>query len=312
MNKKKTSKKKIDASQLQEMLFDINVNEEDLAPYIMIDSERSRPFNPQITVNPKTVEIDETAAEGALILNSMNGISRWRRQRKYEAKIRGGWTGLKIVEDGDSWHQYPLLLKDVIDQLFDDYAIYSFSAAGDVLASMVDQDETFEAIKKEKPDIFMISGGGNDLLGQGALRSYLKPYNSSLRPDEYLGSRFDTFLSVIVDLYKQIFDKCYEANRETKIICHGYDYAIPNGGRWLGRPMEHKDLRINDKNLQKEILVVIIDRLNSALQQLVNSYGNVYFVDCRDAVTEWHDELHPTNEGYKQVANRFRNLIQTL
>ena len=43
------------------------------------------------------VEFDET--ESAMALASLNGVARWRRQRRYGAKIRG-WTGLKVVAEG--------------------------------------------------------------------------------------------------------------------------------------------------------------------------------------------------------------------
>jgi len=70
-----------------------------------------------------------------------------------------------VVSKGDSWFQYPFLLKDVIDQLFDDYAIYSLGGAGVLVSEMLDQDEIGDAIDRENPDLLFLSGRGNDLLG---------------------------------------------------------------------------------------------------------------------------------------------------
>ena len=35
------------------------------------------------------------------------------------------------------------------------------------------------------------------------------------------------------------------------MICHGYDYTVPNDGKWLGKPMA--SLGIINKVLQKAI-----------------------------------------------------------
>ena len=69
--------------------------------------------------------------------------------------------------------QYPLLLKDTIDQLIDrdnfQYAIYGLSEAGDLLSNIVREDEISEAIERENPDVLLISGGGNDMVGNGRM-----------------------------------------------------------------------------------------------------------------------------------------------
>ena len=87
----------------------------------------------------------------------------------YRKKIAVGWSGLRIVSEGDSWFQYPFLLDDVIDQLFDQFAIFSLDAAGDLLQDMKKQDELSGAITAEQPQVVLLSGGGNDLLGDGRL-----------------------------------------------------------------------------------------------------------------------------------------------
>ena len=71
-------------------------------------------------------------------------------------------------------------------------------------------------------------------------------------------------------------------------------------------------IQIKDPELQRAIIAVLIDRLNRTLETLANQFSNtVFYVDCRGAVADarWHDELHPTNDGYASVAERFAQVI---
>ena len=82
------------------------------------------------------------------------------------------------------------------------------------------------------------------------------------------------------------------------MICHGYDYTVPNDGKWLGKPMA--GLGITNKVLQKAIAREMVDRLNTRLMALASQSPRVSYINVRGTVgdTRWHDELHPTNAGY--------------
>jgi endonuclease G len=298
---------KMSAGKLQQMMADIDVPDSALRPYLKVDEAQSTAFHPVVTVNETAVTA--AAEEAAVVMSTFNGISRWRRQQRYRRKIRQGWDGLRIVSEGDSWFQYPLLLEDVIDQLFDDYAILSFGAAGDLLQDMIRQDEIVGAIEAEDSHACLISGGGNDVLGGGRLQEYLEPYSPGISPEEALNDRLATFLDGIMERYESIFDRLTTRFPELHVFCHGYDYAIPDGGRWLGRPMEQRGYQ--DAGLQRQIVAAIIDRLHVALAETAGPFDRVHHVDCRGAVhaTQWYDELHPTNDGYRTVASRFRAAI---
>ena len=129
--------------------------------------------------------------------------------------------------------------------------------------------------------------------------------------ENYLNEHFQPFLDRVLTLYRLLFDRVTTAFPGLHIFCHGYDWAIPAGGRWLGKPLSEKG--IEEPALQRGIIRVIIDRFNDAIAHLAETYeGRVHHVDCRGAVGgpgEWHDELHPTDEGYAKVAARFRRAI---
>jgi lysophospholipase L1-like esterase len=245
----------------------------------------------------------------------LNRVTREYRERKYREKIRN-FRGIKIVSKGDSWFQFPFVLKDTIDILSDEYAILSLDTAGDTLENMVATDEITQAIGRENPDIFLISGGGNDMFINGVFSSWLNPFESNLKPEKYLNENFDRFVDKITYLYGGLFTKMSDRHPELRIVCHGYDYIIPRKapfGIFMGNNMQERG--IIDRDLQREIMKIAIDRLNDAQIDLVSRFpSRVFHVDCRNAVNtnDWFDEIHPNSDGFKSLANRFRTVIENI
>ncbi|MRX51194.1 hypothetical protein GI374_12185 [Paracoccus sp. S-4012] len=298
---------KIDRATLESMLMDPEVPDSAIRPFLRLDPLDSQSFRPSVIANPALVAFDET--ESAMALASLNGVARWRRQRRYAAKIRG-WTGLKVVAEGDSWFQYPFLIDDVIDHLFDAWAIYCVGAAGDLLQDMVRQDEVTAAVLSEKPDLLLLSGGGNDLLGGGQLARYLKPPRPGMAPEDHISDEFDQLLARILAIYADLVERALTAGAK-RVVCHGYDYAIPNGGPWLGRPM--LKLGISDRRLQRDIIRVLIDRLHDGLESMAGNFGGrVAAADCRGRTPDdaWYDELHPTSSGFVPAARMIRETAE--
>jgi len=77
--------------------------------------------------------------------------------------------------EGDSWFEYPIFLKDITDNLMDseNLAIYSIASGGDWVANMIANHQYQFEYLKLKPDVFIISGGGNDILGDNRLASFV-------------------------------------------------------------------------------------------------------------------------------------------
>lgn len=298
----------ITESQLREWLMNPGVPDEQIAPYLMVAPREGRSFEPVVIPNPALVT--PSAEEAAVLMSSVNRIARWRRAQAYKRKIRN-WTGPRLVSEGDSWFQYPLLLKDVIDQLDDHYAIRSLGAAGDLISDMAAQDELITTIAVERPDAVVLSGGGNDLLGDGRLAKALHPFDPALAVEDYLTPNFEDTLSEVIGLYRNILHRVVRIFPGLPVFIHGYDHAVPARGKWLGRPMEK--LGILDGALQRALVAHIVDRFYSALVDTLRASslaGQVELVDCRGLVQgEWFDELHPENAGYSRVATQFHRRI---
>lgn len=302
---------KIEYAEFEKMLENLDVSDEEIASYLVVNDELSDAFDPVVEIDWSKVERPpETALEGAVAVAMLNSMSRSRRRRKYLRKIKGGFDGIKIVSEGDSWFQYPFLLKDVIDHLSNapDVAIRSLGAAGDLLVDMLASGEFTDVIEAESPDLFLISGGGNDLVGDKRLAKMVHEFDDGLPADQYPNQSFTDFEDEITDMYSRLFSSIAEKFPNLRVLCHGYDYAIPDNGKWLGKPLKQRN--INDKGLQTDIVHVIMDRFNARLSQVVAGFPNVQYVDCRNAVKNWHDELHPENADYGLVAARFAAAIR--
>lgn len=303
---------KIKLDELRSMMRDLKVDKKKLADYFIEDKINSRAFSPSLIINPETVETE--GLEGEIAMRFLNSMSKMRRRYHYGRRIKKNPNLIRIVSEGDSWFQYPLLLDDVVDNLSEDYAVFSLGAAGDLLADMIAVDEITDAIQEERPQLFLISGGGNDMVGDERLATLLHPFAEGRLPVEYPNDNFKRFLTDMENQYRLLFNKVLNLSPDLKILFHGYDRAIPNNGRWLGKPMKKK-LNIRTKKLQRNIIAIMINQFNATMEKLAAEFhGSVVYVDCRGVVADknWHDELHPDNVGYSAVAEKFKSSIEEI
>lgn len=300
---------KITVEQLMSKMSDMNADESELSEYFILDEERSGPFSPKFKLNPATVQIPRganAAQRTAALMNSANWFARMNRKSAFQKKLAQGYDGPIIVSEGDSWFQYPIRLRDTIDHLMASYAIYSLGAAGDLLKRMADKQEYIRALEETGAEILLLSGGGNDLVAGGALASHLEAFDPELAPADYLLPSFQALLDDALGHYGRMFRQVQQRFPHVNILCHGYDYPVPNKDKWLGQPMESRGIR--DRALQMAIAAEMMDQFNRRLRRLSRSMPNVTYIDCRGVVgnNRWFDGLHPTGEGYGDVARKFQ------
>jgi hypothetical protein len=125
------------------------------------------------------------AVEG--MLKRLNRLKNGTRNQRFDEKIKKGFRDLSVsaapgkkqivLAEGDSWFNYPIILSDVIDRIGmePDLAVYSIASGGDWLLNMLSGREYVEQLSVIHPDWFLISGGGNDLVGSRRLATILQP-----------------------------------------------------------------------------------------------------------------------------------------
>jgi endonuclease/exonuclease/phosphatase family metal-dependent hydrolase len=332
---------KIAFSELERRLQDIDIPDRELRRYLTGDPSVSGPFAPVIRADPKRVEFDDMdrfRVEGAFAMNWANGIARWRRQTRFKRRRLFGERLPVVVAEGDSWFQFPFLLDDIVDQFDSTYHIWCISAAGDTLMRMVnDAPEYIEAIaeQEELPKLLMFSGAGNDIVGEepdgtSVVYRVLRDFEPGRPAGWYLETdAFAERLTFVEDAYRKLLDGVErEFGGRVSVVLHGYDYAIPAGpgdprrpswarvDEWLGAPLT--DRGITEPVLRRQIIRLMIDRLNAVQQRLCGGdgrsgeYPTAFHVDVRNTlagISEWADELHPTDTGFRKVADRFAPVL---
>ncbi|MEL6644250.1 MAG: N-acetylmuramoyl-L-alanine amidase [Pseudomonadota bacterium] len=242
---------------------------------------------------------------GGFAVEVANALASAERRIAFRLKTLLGFRGLRMVEEGDSWTQYPLFLEDIVDQLdrASDFAIYSVGAAGDLVADMAQKKEYLQAIKVSKANAMLLSGGGNDLFGN--LKDVLVDYTPGAAPAALINDvAFDPVFQSVMAGYRTIISDVVSQYPHVVIFGHGYDLPFPlEDGKWIGPALQFRGIPFD---VGREVLRVLMDRFNAALAELDASQPNFVYCDLRGEVdrgtNSWHDELHPKNAGYARAA----------
>jgi hypothetical protein len=182
-----------------------------------------------------------------------------------------------------------------------------------------------DALERINPAIFLISGGGNDILGS-QFRSFLETdfattESEGQNPKRFLKSSIFREIDTLMEVYTEMFLHLKLIKPQLYVFVHGYDYPVKlNDAKkgWLGRYMiEKKIVREADR---KAVIRLIMDTFNEKLKLVADKFDNVYYLDLRniihynpaESVDQWYDEIHPNSDGFQQVALKFMHLINQL
>lgn len=211
-------------------------------------------------INETILSNESTGNRG--LMGKFNRYVTRKRQKEYFKKIKRGFREVKgnkiIVAEGDSWFQYPLcIVRDIIDYLSrqDNLLIYNIAFAGDWLANIIQEGKYIEQLSIHKPDVFLISGGGNDLVGSNRIASLTVQKNKNsddikqISPDEaeynnhtpdelkeineglkYITKDFHALMLTLKAQYYLVFRSIKHSSnlKDMLIITQGYDYPIPS------------------------------------------------------------------------------------
>ncbi|MEQ8684213.1 MAG: hypothetical protein RIE86_02915 [Imperialibacter sp.] len=193
-------------------------------------------------------------------LGKQNKKSTDKRIKEYYRRIKGGLRkdpkGKVILAEGDSWFQFPLLIDDIIDSLnnYDTNAIYSIAYGGDWITNIIYQEDYVSELSVHDPDIFLVSGGGNDLVGGNRLATMVDRRPQPLKytsidqlmaltdlsdterryiieAQPFIRKEFYAFINTLMVMYLSIFQSIINSGKYNAmlILTHGYDAPFP---RW--------------------------------------------------------------------------------
>ncbi|MFD1794921.1 hypothetical protein FQV27_16295 [Paracoccus aurantiacus] len=275
-----------------------------------------KPFDAAIELRPEYQdELGTDSFEGDAAINWSNRIARGSRLVSYRVKLLGGFRGQHIVSEGDSWFQYPLLLRDIIDNVMaqPDFATLSLGAAGDLVEHMAVRREYHDALRQSGARVMLLSGGGNDLLGDGRLFNFLHRYQKGLSAEKLLNkSALQRASDEILGYYRRILQDVALNFPDVVIFGHGYDTPFPlKGKKHFGKPFEEKGIPLD---VGRDVIRLIVEHFRNSLSALAKHHDNYRFTDLSGAVggrtKDWHDELHPSDEGFARAAQPLLDAVR--
>ncbi len=223
-------------------------------------------------LNESSIINESTAEKG--FLGFLNKNSNKRKNLNIRKKLnKPGFRDNKklIIAEGDSWFEYPIFIKDIIDWVIKDTdnPIYSLAYGGDWIANIIYEEQYIPELSIYQPEVFLISGGGNDLVGNGRLSILVnKPslvdfsetekdielkqkiivqnfdngeINSVQRAEmivrgtKYLNKDFHGLMKTFEIMYKLFFKRIELSGKfdDMKIITQGYDFVIPSNNKTI-------------------------------------------------------------------------------
>ncbi len=313
--------KRIALHQLVEKIQSGKLTPQEARDYFLVEPNAHRPFDFNTYINTDNVDVRNLEALARDADQLVRHIPAAPAARKKKA-VRRRVTPRPIVAEGDSWFRLPQIFPfpntciDYLQQL--GYAITNLAHWGDTLDQMLLAGRFWPYIDGGD-DLLLFSAGGNDIIGNGGLATFLNMFDvDHTKPSDapyYVKQGFFDNLEVVVsNLELGLIRPMAARHANKKIIMHGYDYAIPRPqGEWLGSPMQSQGLDPTfNAGLCQAIVRLMIDAYNVRLKALASKYKDLFiYLDLRGTIgkAEWYDELHGNDAAARKIAAKFAKAI---
>lgn len=239
---------------------------------------------------------------------------------------------VRMLAEGDSWFDYPLFVKGGIIPRLEKrlgVGILNMAKAGDEVRYMLGVKQRLDLIdrlKKGPPgggkwEVLFFSGGGNDIVGD-PMALWVRDWYSSAKPEDLLDAkRYQAALDLVMGGYEDLVDVRNAYSPDTHIVVHAYDIAFPNGakachffGPWLKPTF---DLHGFPKSVdtRRAVVKVMLTQFAERLDAFKKAHKNIIFVNKQGTLKKecaWHNELHPSDDGFDTMANAFAEAVRAV
>jgi hypothetical protein len=224
------------------------ISKEEAAKFFTFAPNPAKPFDFIIGINTDAVDVSNVPSAQALagpLLRDAGIALQFKRLPAAPKRISKFKRKLPLVAEGDSWFKLPELIgvpRTLVDFLEMKFATLNLAHWGDTLAYIIAQGEFWPYLQSGSSDVFLFSAGGDDVLGGGALSSFLNLFDQDhaklQQASYYLKPKFYNYLNMTASKYEGLIAAIELRTPHVIMIGHGYDYAIPRvDGQWLGGPM---------------------------------------------------------------------------
>ncbi|VAW39088.1 hypothetical protein MNBD_GAMMA01-909 [hydrothermal vent metagenome] len=280
--------------------------------------------------------------------SSIHTFRRGEFRKVYRLLKRHGLlqTTPVIMCEGDSWFSTPLAM-NLLDQIViptpkeeaagkvwigDGGLFFRAEKSGDTAINMFSQkyvDSLGKWYKAFDFDMVLLSAGGNDFVAEFLADLFKNRGEMTVKEASEVvvdSGRFEQ----VFDAYKVFISRFTELKPNIPIIAHTYDYPQLLGkpakltinniglialfkkeiGDWIGGNI-HKSLP-NNTDKRKFAKGLIDSFVKLVLKPLAKEFNdNFSYVDLRGTLSAefWFDEMHPTGEGFRQLAQIYKQAI---
>ena len=296
-----------------------------------------KPFSIHYAIKPELIyratpaeiaQVNQQLAQGnvfwPVMLAAANAFGQANRQADYRKIIAADKDQPRWVAEGDSWFHFPLTQPDDIVEtmLKKKRAVYTIAGAGDEIRQMLNPAAYRSALRDTGAKVLIFSGGGNDMLGgdPDKLAKLLPAFKPGMKPDQALTSKYEAQMQSAINHYRSLFADMNSRFPDVWLFCHGYDYAVPRkDGKYIYPAMKKKGFP--DTGFMWSVVKLMVDRFNAALaHEAGKAGGRIRYVNLRntvakpsasyaEAITHWHDEIHPTTASFTRLTAKFGKQI---
>jgi hypothetical protein len=241
---------------------------------------------------------------------------------------------LIMVGVGDSWFDYPLPLIDPTDvlQSLKSLAnvrptILKLAHYGEVATDLLGQKrrdlliQTLTDPDSGPVDAILFSGGGNDLIGD-QFRFWLNDAQSVKHDATHAINQalVDDMFAIIRSAYDDLIGIRNQYAKNAALVFHAYDFAKPTGvgvcgnlkGPWLQPSLVGRGW--TDLQEGAGIVKSLLEQFQTLLSAFHSSKSNIYVVQTHGTLkdNEWANELHPTSDGFGDIAKEFLATLRSI
>lgn len=317
--------KKVTLSKLVAQIESGALSPKDAEKYFVTDSHAGAPFGPGAKFAKKLVDTTAFGAQSDVIATALaktlkqqgaahvpGRTAAVRAASPADATKLVASTSASILAEGDSWFDLPFIWpRTIVDILGETRPIVTLAKAGDTMRNMLDEAQFVKPLKAGGVKYFLFSGGGNDVVGGGDLKTFINLFDPDFsKPTDalyYIKDAYYDMLDGLMGNYAQLAAMVRKASPSTVLVVHGYSFVIPQiDGPWVGGPMAIRGLDpVHMAPLCQAIIRKMIEAFNARLASFAaSSSGRVVHINLTGLVkpNEWFDELHPREVAARRMA----------
>lgn len=238
---------------------------------------------------------------------------------------------LQVFAEGDSWFDYPVpffgggIIPRLENQL--GVPILNLAKAGDQARYMLGVaerkiliDQFTNGCPAGGPwDAMLFSGGGNDIV-DNPMALWVRDWDPTIDAKHHLDStRFAAALAIVRAGYEDLIALRNKHSPDTHIVLHGYDFAIPDGrgvcglGPWMKPTFDLHNFP--DRTKAQEVVTEMLRQFAAMVKSMTIAKA-VTYIETQGTLapktSSWHNELHPSSDGFDKFADMFQAHLKGL